>query len=117
MKPSRSPLARLPRTCRPNPGECESHALQSGATGHRPFGIFDTRLVSRQRTWAAREHETKVDRFCDSARTPAAVIKESSGAQDMIAQVEDVQSAIQKLCESNVLLPINGKLLSLGVAA
>ena len=35
----------------------------------------------------------------------------------MIAQVEDVQSAIQKLCESDVLLPINGKLLSLGVAA
>jgi len=79
--------------------------------------LVDTRPVSGQQAWIMGELETKVYRFCDSARTPEAVTKVLSGSQDMNAEVEDVQSAIQKLCESRVLLPINGKLLSLGVAA
>src|SRR5215472_7980115 len=60
--------------------------------------IVDTRPLSRQQAWTVGELEAKIYHFCDSARTPAVVIKELSGSQDMNA--EDIRSAIQRLCES-----------------
>ena len=78
--------------------------------------IMDTRPASRQHTWTTGELEAEVYRACDSARTRAAVIREVSVRHPPAATVEDIESAIQVLCEEKLLLPMNGKLLSVGVA-
>jgi ribosomal peptide maturation radical SAM protein 1 len=79
--------------------------------------IADTRPIARQSSWTLGELEAEVYRVCDTARTPAAVLNHVSQLPSINASIEDIQSAIQTLCEASVLLPINGRLLSLGVAA
>lgn len=78
--------------------------------------VMDTRPASRQQTWKTGELEAEVYRACDSARTKAAVIREIAGRHSTVTTVEDIESAIRALCQEMLLLPINGKLLSLGVA-
>ena len=77
--------------------------------------VFDTRGISGEQTWNTGKLEAEVYRACDSARAPAAVKKVLS---DRLAVSRDeIQSAIDTLCEAKVVLPINDKLLSIGVAA
>ena len=77
--------------------------------------IMDTRPTAHQPSWTTGELEAEVYRACDSARTAAAVIRELSGCDSRATRVEEIESAIQTLCQEKVLLPINGKLLSIGV--
>jgi len=77
--------------------------------------IIDTRPLARQQSWTMGELEACVYRACDSARTPAAVMKDLArlpGDQSS----ERISSAIETLCDAKVLVGMNGKLLSLGVA-
>jgi magnesium-protoporphyrin IX monomethyl ester (oxidative) cyclase len=78
--------------------------------------FVDTRSIARQQSWTAGELEAEVYRACDYARSPAAVIQHISMTQEADASVEDIQSAIHTLCEAKLLLSINGKLISVGVA-
>jgi ribosomal peptide maturation radical SAM protein 1 len=78
--------------------------------------IVDTRQVAHRRNWTAGELEAEVYRLCDSAQTPAAISKQIAARRDGEVSVEEVRTAIQTLCDAKVLLPINGKLLGLGVS-
>jgi magnesium-protoporphyrin IX monomethyl ester (oxidative) cyclase len=77
--------------------------------------IVDTRRVAHQRNWALGELEAEVYGLCDSAQTPAALLKEISARRDAEVSVEEVERAIQTLCDAKVLLQMNGKLLGLGI--
>jgi hypothetical protein len=63
-----------------------------------------------------RELEAEVYRLCDTAQTPAAISKQIAARRDGEVSVEEVKTAIQTLCDAKVLLPINGKLLGLGLS-
>jgi magnesium-protoporphyrin IX monomethyl ester (oxidative) cyclase len=81
----------------------------------RYLRIADTRPVARRHTWIAGELESDVYRICDSAQTPAAICKQLSPKWGTELPVEQVQAAIQNLCDACILLQINGKVLGLGV--
>ena len=76
--------------------------------------IVDTRPVAKQRSWSAGEIEAEVYRLCDSAQNPASLVKQISARRADIP-MEEVQAAIRTLSDAKVLLPMNGKLLSLGI--
>ena len=77
--------------------------------------IVDTRPTAREPSWSAGEIEAEVYRVCDSAQTPATLMKQIL-ARRADLPIEEVQAAIHTLCEAKVLLNLNGKLLSLGIA-
>jgi ribosomal peptide maturation radical SAM protein 1 len=92
----------------------ERPILQVYPEGSR-LRIVDTRPVAKQRNWSAGEIEAEVYRCCDSAQTSASVTKRIS-AKGAEYSVEKIKAAIQTLCDATVLLNMNGKLLSLGIA-
>ena len=77
--------------------------------------IVDTRPCANQRSWTAGELEAEVYRLCDSAQTPAALLKQLSMRRGMEVSMQEIEPAIETLCRARVLLPLNGKLLSIGV--
>jgi len=77
--------------------------------------IVDTRPVALQRNWSAGEMETEVYRLCDSAQTPAAILKQIAARRGEVVSVEEVQTAIKTLCDAKVIVQMNGKLISLGI--
>src|SRR5262249_29873230 len=77
--------------------------------------IIDTRPGALQRNWISGELETEVYDLCDSAQTPAPVLKEISARRGAWVSAQEVEKAIQALCDAKVLLQMNGKLLGLGV--
>src|ERR1035438_2152665 len=84
-------------------------------TGGPHLRIVDTRPMARRQDWTAGEMEAEVYRLCDSAQTPAALLKQISARREVSS--EEVQTAIQTLCDAKVMLQMNGKLISLGTAA
>jgi magnesium-protoporphyrin IX monomethyl ester (oxidative) cyclase len=77
--------------------------------------IVDTRPCAYQRSWTAGELEAEVYRLCDSAQTPAALLKQLSTRLGMEVSMQEIEPAIETLCRARVLLSLNGKLLSIGV--
>ena len=83
----------------------------------RRLQIFDTRPCARQSDWTAGELEAEIYRLCDSAQTPAALLKQLSGRRARALSMQDIEPAIETLCDAKVLLSMNGRLLSVGVDA
>jgi magnesium-protoporphyrin IX monomethyl ester (oxidative) cyclase len=77
--------------------------------------FLDTRPVSRQSSWTAGESESEIYRLCDSAQTPAALTKQLSALHGRQVSLSEIESTIDRLVYFKVLLPLNGKLLALGV--
>ncbi|HEY6249394.1 MAG TPA: RiPP maturation radical SAM C-methyltransferase, partial [Candidatus Angelobacter sp.] len=78
--------------------------------------IFDTRPCALQQSWTAGELETEVYRLCDFAQTHPALLAQLSRRWGREIAVQEVDSTIARLCDAKILLPLNGKLLSLGVS-
>ena len=78
--------------------------------------VFDTRPCARRQSWTAEELETEVYRLCDSAPTQAALLTQLSQRSTKEISIRDAERAIATLCDSKVLLPLNGRLLSIGVS-
>ena len=79
--------------------------------------VVDTRPCARQRTWTSGELEAEVYRLCDSAQTPASVLRQLSEQRGTEVSVSEVEAAIETLCHAKVALRVNGKLLGVGVRA
>jgi ribosomal peptide maturation radical SAM protein 1 len=79
--------------------------------------VVDTRPCARQRTWTSGELEAEVYRLCDSAQTPASVLRQLSEQRGTEVSVSEVEAAIETLCHTKVALRVNGKLLGVGVRA
>src|SRR5215813_2610303 len=77
--------------------------------------FLDTRPVARQSSWTAGELETEIYRLCDSAQIPAALANQLSVRRGKQVSLADIEPAIDALVYVKVLLPLNGKLLALGV--
>ena len=77
--------------------------------------IVDTRPCTHQRSWTAGELEAAFYRLCDSAQTPAALLKQLSTRCGTEVSMQEVEPAIETLCHAKVLLRLNGKLLGVGV--
>jgi hypothetical protein len=88
--------------------------LQVHAEGSQ-LRIVDTRPIAHRRDWMAGEMEAEVYRLCDSAQTPASLMKQISARRGGEVSAEQVQTAIQTLCDARIILQMNGKLLGLGV--
>jgi magnesium-protoporphyrin IX monomethyl ester (oxidative) cyclase len=67
--------------------------------------VVDTRPYAVERLYRLEEKEAAVYRFCDTARTPASIA----------TSLPDSEEAVDKLVSRRLVLPLNGKLLSLGV--
>lgn len=78
--------------------------------------IVDTRRIAHQQTWTTNALEAEVYCICDSAQTLGGLLKQISTRHDADVSAEDVMAAVQTLCDTKVLLRLNGKLISLGVA-
>ena len=79
----------------------------------RVLRIDDSRPCADERSWTTDELQAEVCRVCDVAQTRDTVMKEVSARRG--AEASDVAAAIETLCEHQVLLPLNGRLLSLPV--
>ncbi len=79
------------------------------AVGHQATGlnVTDTRPWKAAGRYSLGEPEAAVYRFCDSARPRPAIAKELPGHDE----------AVEKLLSLRLLLPIGGKLLSVGIDA
>lgn len=78
--------------------------------------VFDTRPCARRQSWIAEELETEVYRLCDSAPTEAALLTQLSQRSTREIAIRDAERAIATLCDSKLLLRLNGRLLSIGVS-
>jgi ribosomal peptide maturation radical SAM protein 1 len=81
------------------------------------LSIVDTRPCAHQRTWTSGELEAAVYRLCDSAQTPASVLTQLSARRGMEVSAPEVDAAIAALCDTKVMLRVNGRLLGIGVWA
>lgn len=79
--------------------------------------IVDTRPCARRTSWTTNEVEADVCRVCDVAQTSAAVARQLSARRGSEVPQEEADAAIETLCQNDVLLRLNGKLLGLGVWA
>lgn len=79
--------------------------------------FFDTRPCAVQTSWTAEGLEADIYRLCDSAQTPAALLKQLCGTRGSEISIQDAEPAIEALCHAKVLLRRNGKLLGLAVNA
>jgi len=70
--------------------------------------ITDTRPCATSRYRMIAGVEATVYRLCDSAQTPAMLIRSEVPSQDL-------EAAAEALCDAKLLLRLNGRLLSLGV--
>ena len=77
--------------------------------------IVDTRPCAREMHWTAGERAAEVYRLCDSSQTPQAVLKQLSQRRAREVSLEEIDPAITTLCETGLLLRLNGKLLGLGI--
>lgn len=82
--------------------------LQVSDDGDR-LQFFDTRPCAVLRSWTAEGLEADIYRLCDSAQTRAAL-----NAQ-LNTSTPEMDSAIDRLLRTKVLLSLNGKLISIGV--
>jgi hypothetical protein len=78
--------------------------------------ITDTRPEARRRSWTVHGLAAEVYRLCHSAQTPAALLKQLSARRRTAVSAHEAEAALETLCEANMLLRLNGRLLSLGVA-
>ena len=81
----------------------------------RRLRILDTRPCARQRSWMTGELEADIYHLCDSAQTPAALLRGLSARRGTEVSMQEAEPAIENLCRNNVLLRLNGKLLGVGV--
>jgi ribosomal peptide maturation radical SAM protein 1 len=79
--------------------------------------VVDSRGIAPRRVWTTDGLEAEVYRLCDSAQTPAGIMKQISARYNAEVSPEDVEASIRTLCDAKVLLQMNGRLLSLGVTA
>lgn len=78
--------------------------------------FFDTRPCAVDASWSAKGLAADAYRLCDSAQTPAALLQQLSAQQGEEISPQEFQPAIDNLVDTKVLLPLNGKLLALGVS-
>ncbi len=78
--------------------------------------IVDTRPCAHDKNCTTGEMEAAVYRLCDTAQTYEALLKQLSIQYESEVSVNDIKPAIETLCKARVLLPISGKLLSLGIS-
>ncbi len=83
--------------------------LRVSAEGAR-LRIHDTRPRAPCTDWLCSELEARVYPLCDAAVTPASLVKQVPEAPP-----GQVHRAIQDLCAAGLILPLNGKLLGIGV--
>ena len=81
----------------------------------RRLRILDTRPCAQQRSWMTGELEADIYHLCDSAQTPAALLRGLSARRGTEVSMQEAEPAIENLCRNNVLLRLNGKLLGVGV--
>ncbi len=81
----------------------------------RRLQFIDTRPCSNQRSWTAGEFESDLYRLCDSAQTPASLIKRLSADRETEVTREELDQAINNLCRAKVLLSVSGRLVGVGV--
>jgi magnesium-protoporphyrin IX monomethyl ester (oxidative) cyclase len=77
--------------------------------------VVDTRPCARQTCWIAGELETEIYRLCDTAKTPASLMNEICARTHQKVSTPEIESAIESLCHSKLLLRLNSKLLSIGI--
>jgi magnesium-protoporphyrin IX monomethyl ester (oxidative) cyclase len=123
------PRAHVHRAVQPQPGQ---RALQEAVQrwndlwhGSQPIlrvnddgqclQITDTRPCTRRTTWSVEGIAAEIYRRCDSAQTPAMLLKQLSAWRRADVSVEEAAAAIDTLCEAKILSRLNGKLLALGV--
>jgi ribosomal peptide maturation radical SAM protein 1 len=75
----------------------------------------DTRRVARRREWVADELQSEVYGLCDSAQNLASVHKQIAARHGAEVAESAVSAAIGTLRDHKLLLPIQGKLLALGI--
>ena len=59
--------------------------------------------------------ESDIYRHCDSAQTVPSLLKQLSAARGTEISMQEVEPAIEILCDAKVLLGLSGKLLAVGV--
>jgi magnesium-protoporphyrin IX monomethyl ester (oxidative) cyclase len=77
--------------------------------------ITNTRPGARRTSWTVHGLAAEIYRLCDSAQTPAAILKQLSPRRGTAVSAQEAEAALETLCEPNIILRLNGKLLSLGV--
>jgi len=87
--------------------------LQAYDDGRR-LQILDTRPCARQTHWIAGELEAEVYRLCDSGQSSPALLKALS-ARGIQVSVQELEAAIDALCDAQLALRLNGRLLGLAV--
>jgi len=75
----------------------------------RRLQIVDTRPCAYRRNWTAGELESDIYRLCDSAQTVGSLSKQLS------ISVQEIEPAIENLCDAKVVMRLNGRLLAIGV--
>jgi ribosomal peptide maturation radical SAM protein 1 len=79
--------------------------------------ITDTRPGARRTSWTVHGLAAEIYRLCDTAQTPAALLKQLSARRGTAVSAQEAEAPLETLCEPNLILRLNGKLLSLGVNA
>ena len=77
--------------------------------------FVDSRPCARQSTWTMEGLEAEIYRLCDSAQTPAALMHQLSAGGAANVTTSAVESAIDSLLDTQVVLSLKGKVLALGV--
>lgn len=95
--------------------QCSRPVLHVDDNG-RHLRITDTRPGARRTSWTVHGLAAEIYRLCDFAQTPAALLKQLSARLGTAVSAHEAEAALETLCEANMLLPLNGRLLSLGVA-
>jgi magnesium-protoporphyrin IX monomethyl ester (oxidative) cyclase len=77
--------------------------------------VVDTRRIASRREWVANELQTEIHGLCDSAQTAAALHKQIAARHGAEVSPAEIDEAIGALCDAKIVLPMNGKLLALGI--
>lgn len=78
--------------------------------------FYDTRPCARRRSWAASALESDIYRLCDAAQTPDALHSQLSQRRGSEVSKDEMETAIESLLATKVLLSLSGKLLAIGVS-
>ena len=88
--------------------------LQVRDDGQR-LHFLDTRRFAQRRSWTADELESEIYRLCDSAQSRPVLLAQLSHRWENRFSMQEIESAVARLCDARVLLALSGKLLGLGV--
>jgi magnesium-protoporphyrin IX monomethyl ester (oxidative) cyclase len=81
----------------------------------RRLHFYDSRPCAGRASWSTEGLSAEIYRLCDSAQTPAALMRELSERGGAELTTRELELAIDALLDARVLLSLKGRLLALGV--